>query len=243
MILDSQKSWNGPVKRIPIYPSLTFPGSGRSPGEGDGTTAVFLPGESHARRSLVGCGPRATESDAPERLHSQSPWAAPGVSAARVWADSGHVCLQRAAGCTAQTADACFSCFWKLELWDWADDSLLEPWRGPASCCVATRPPGRLSPAAVTAPMSSRGPHPQAASHPRYPQISSHWALFRASAYQLGGGRDRRSVRSSACATSESVLLPITVDKTTAFVWVPQSFIMSLFLSRIQSRISHGVWR
>ena len=33
MILDSQKSCNGPVKRIPIYPSLTFPGSGRSPGE------------------------------------------------------------------------------------------------------------------------------------------------------------------------------------------------------------------
>ena len=33
------------------------PGSGRSPGEGSGNpTPVFLPGESHGQRSLVGYG-------------------------------------------------------------------------------------------------------------------------------------------------------------------------------------------
>ena len=32
-------------------------GSGRSPGEGNGTTPVFLPGESHGQRSLVGYSP------------------------------------------------------------------------------------------------------------------------------------------------------------------------------------------
>ena len=35
-----------------------IPGLGRSPGEGNGNiTPVFLPGESHGQRSLVGCGP------------------------------------------------------------------------------------------------------------------------------------------------------------------------------------------
>ena len=44
-----------------------IPGSGRSPGEGNGTTPVFLPGESHGQRSLAGCSPRGrTESDMTE---------------------------------------------------------------------------------------------------------------------------------------------------------------------------------
>ena len=34
-----------------------IPGSGRSPGEGNGNTPVFLPGESHGQRSLVGYSP------------------------------------------------------------------------------------------------------------------------------------------------------------------------------------------
>ena len=52
-------------------PGLT-PGWGRSPGEGNGNnknTPVFSPGESHGRRSLVGCGPQGCkESDTTERL-------------------------------------------------------------------------------------------------------------------------------------------------------------------------------
>ena len=35
----------------------SIPGLGRSPGEGDGNL-VFMPGESHERRSLVGYSPR-----------------------------------------------------------------------------------------------------------------------------------------------------------------------------------------
>ena len=31
-----------------------IPGSGRSPGEGNGNTGNFLPGESHGQRSLAG---------------------------------------------------------------------------------------------------------------------------------------------------------------------------------------------
>ena len=46
----------------------SIPGSGRSPGEGN--TPVFLPGESHGERSLVGYSPRGhKESDTTERLH------------------------------------------------------------------------------------------------------------------------------------------------------------------------------
>ena len=38
--------------------SGSIPGSGRSPGEGNGKpTAVFLPGESHGQRCLVDCSP------------------------------------------------------------------------------------------------------------------------------------------------------------------------------------------
>ena len=35
-----------------------IPGSGRSPGRGHGQpTPIFLPGESHGRQILAGCGP------------------------------------------------------------------------------------------------------------------------------------------------------------------------------------------
>ena len=49
-----------------------IPGLGRSPAEGNGNpTPVFLPGESHGRRSLVGCSPRGHKGwDTTERLHS-----------------------------------------------------------------------------------------------------------------------------------------------------------------------------
>ena len=51
------------------------PGPGRSPGGGHGNpTAVFLPGESHGQRSLVGYGPWGhKESDMTERLNSNIP--------------------------------------------------------------------------------------------------------------------------------------------------------------------------
>ena len=48
----------------------SIPGSGTSPGEGNGNP--FLPGESHGQRSLVGYSPRGRkESDTTERLHFQ----------------------------------------------------------------------------------------------------------------------------------------------------------------------------
>ena len=40
-----------------IRDSGSIPGSGRSPGGGHGNPPVFLPGESHGQRSLVGCSP------------------------------------------------------------------------------------------------------------------------------------------------------------------------------------------
>ena len=48
----------------------SIPGSGRSPGEGKQLlTLVFLPGESHGQRSLVGYSPwGCKESDTTERL-------------------------------------------------------------------------------------------------------------------------------------------------------------------------------
>ena len=50
----------------------SIPGSGRSPGEVNGNpTPVFLPGESHGQKSLVGYSPWGRkESDTTERLHS-----------------------------------------------------------------------------------------------------------------------------------------------------------------------------
>ena len=49
----------------------SIPGSGRFPGEGNGNPLqLFLPGESHGLRSLVGYSPRGRkESDTTERLH------------------------------------------------------------------------------------------------------------------------------------------------------------------------------
>ena len=49
----------------------SIPGSERSPGERNGNPLpVFLPGESHGRRSLVGYSPRGCkESDTTELLH------------------------------------------------------------------------------------------------------------------------------------------------------------------------------
>ena len=49
----------------------SIPGLGRSPGEGHGhPLQVFLPGESHGQRSLVGYSPwDRKESDTTERLH------------------------------------------------------------------------------------------------------------------------------------------------------------------------------
>ena len=44
-----------------------IPGSGRSPGGGQGNTLVFLPGESHGQRSLVGYSPWGCK----ERLSDQ----------------------------------------------------------------------------------------------------------------------------------------------------------------------------
>ena len=48
-----------------------IPGSGRSPREGNGNPLhIFLPGESHGRRSLVGYSPQGRkDSDKTERLH------------------------------------------------------------------------------------------------------------------------------------------------------------------------------
>ena len=48
----------------------SIPGWGRSPGEGNGFTPVFLSGESHGQRSLVGHSPWGRkELDTTERLN------------------------------------------------------------------------------------------------------------------------------------------------------------------------------
>ena len=47
----------------------SIPESGRAPGEGNGNTPVFLPGEFHGQRSLVGYSPwDRKESDTTEQL-------------------------------------------------------------------------------------------------------------------------------------------------------------------------------
>ena len=44
-----------------------IPGSGRCPGEGNTIAPVFLPGESHGQRTLVGCSPQGYKQlDIPE---------------------------------------------------------------------------------------------------------------------------------------------------------------------------------
>ena len=46
---------------------VSFPGSGRSPGEGNGNHPALLPGKPHGQRSLAGYSPRGhTEVDTPE---------------------------------------------------------------------------------------------------------------------------------------------------------------------------------
>ena len=47
------------VKNLPANARDTgsIPGSGRSLGEGNGNTLVFLPGESHGQKSLMGYSP------------------------------------------------------------------------------------------------------------------------------------------------------------------------------------------
>ena len=48
----------------------SIPGSGRSPGEGNGNPLQYLPGEFHGWRSLVGYSPWGhKESDMIEQLH------------------------------------------------------------------------------------------------------------------------------------------------------------------------------
>ena len=51
----------------------SIPGSGRSPGEGNGnTTPGFLPGESHGQRSLAGYSPwGCKESDTTEQIDNK----------------------------------------------------------------------------------------------------------------------------------------------------------------------------
>ena len=51
----------------------SIPGSGRSPGEGGQPTPVFLPGESHGQRSLMGYSPwGCNESDKTESLNTHT---------------------------------------------------------------------------------------------------------------------------------------------------------------------------
>ena len=59
---------NPPANAGDIRDMVLIPGLGRSPGEGHGKPApVFLPGESHGPRSLVGYSPRdSKESDTTE---------------------------------------------------------------------------------------------------------------------------------------------------------------------------------
>ena len=62
------------VKKLPdkagvIRDTGSIPGLGRSPGGGMATHPVFLPGESHGQRSLVGYSPWGRkELDRPEQL-------------------------------------------------------------------------------------------------------------------------------------------------------------------------------
>ena len=49
---------NPPASAGDVRDTGSIPGSGRSPGEGNGNhSPVFLPGESHGQRSMVGYSP------------------------------------------------------------------------------------------------------------------------------------------------------------------------------------------
>ena len=58
------------VKNLPAMQETgSIPGLGRSPGEGGQPTPVFLPGESHGKRSLAGHSSQGhKESDVTEQL-------------------------------------------------------------------------------------------------------------------------------------------------------------------------------
>ena len=63
------------VKNMPTRWETQVPGSGRSPGEGNGEqpTPVFLPAESHGQRTLAGCNPwDHKELDMTQRLSLRS---------------------------------------------------------------------------------------------------------------------------------------------------------------------------
>ena len=62
---------NGKASAYSVEDPGLIPGSGRSPGEGSGTSPpVVLPGKSHGRRSLVGYSPwGGKELDMTEQLH------------------------------------------------------------------------------------------------------------------------------------------------------------------------------
>ena len=58
---------NPPTNAGDVRDAGSIPGEGRSPGGGHGGPPVFLPGESHAQRSLAGSSPwGCTESDTAE---------------------------------------------------------------------------------------------------------------------------------------------------------------------------------
>ena len=64
---------NPPASAGDIRDAGSIPGSGRSPGGGHGSPLVFLPGESHGQRSLVGYSPRGCkEADTTEALPTQA---------------------------------------------------------------------------------------------------------------------------------------------------------------------------
>ena len=48
---------NPPASAGDVRDEGSIPGSGRSPGEGNGTHSSIIAGESHGQRSLVGCSP------------------------------------------------------------------------------------------------------------------------------------------------------------------------------------------
>ena len=50
---------NPPANAGDTRDQTSIPGSGRSPGEGNGNPLPFLPGEPHGQRSLVGYSPWA----------------------------------------------------------------------------------------------------------------------------------------------------------------------------------------
>ena len=53
---------NPPANTGEIRDTGSIPGLGRSPGEGHEVTSVFLPGESHGQRRLVGYSPWGAKS-------------------------------------------------------------------------------------------------------------------------------------------------------------------------------------